>query len=304
MTAKTRTVRFFEPYRRQPDGTSIQLAPEFWALLRGKVSQLPHAEQFVDIRGIEYRGDARHESSLNADYFYLGKTRDQVDFPESSVGDADEAPLTLQEGARLVEPCYLMVAESQSNTIALVRTSAGPSVSAVGEWITRFFNEELGNDSIELQPKLRGDQQQRFNDAVDITAFEISIERHHNLGDVHADTQLGAALRQSYEGLERGGLVQQKWSFGRTRPSHSVSQNMRRAIIEVLNWTVAKTAKATVVRVDSNGKEFKDTIDFVKDQVTTKVTVGDDPSVAQSPTVVVGALRSAIRQYTDSDRLQ
>ncbi|MFA4083038.1 hypothetical protein ONA92_15180 [Mycobacteroides salmoniphilum] len=301
MAAKKRIVRFFEPYRRQPDATTVQLDQNFWADFRDKLTPLSYDDQLLTIRGFEYRGAARHELSTASDYFYLCKTREQVDFPESSIGDADEAPLTLQEGARLVEPCYFVVAEPPNNTIALIRSSAGPSVSAVGDWVTRHYQGPLGHDVIELQPKLRGDQSTRFNDAVNITRFEVAIERHHNLGEVTADTQLGAALRGSYEGLERGALVEQVWSFGHNQPNASLGQDMKQAVIEVLNWGVAKLAKATVVRTRPDGSEFRDKIDFVKDQITTRVRVGDDPTVSQSPEVVVSALREAVHEYIAMD---
>jgi hypothetical protein len=297
VAAKKRTVRFFVPYRRKPDGTTAPLNPNFWTLFRNKLTPLTNANQFLTIRGLEYRGATRHETTAAADYFYLGKTRDQVDFPESSVGEADEAPLALQEGARLVEPCYFVVAEESDNTIALLRSSAGPSVSAVGDWITRFFEDSLGNDVIELQPKLRGDQSTRFNDAVNVTKFEVAIERHHNLGEVTADTRLGAALQESYEGLDRGALIEQSWSFGHSQPDASLGQSMKQAIVEVLNWGVAKTAKATVIRHRPDGREFRDRIDFIKDQITTQVRVGDNPGVIQSPEIVIAALREAVQEY-------
>ncbi|YCU58699.1 hypothetical protein ACRYGV_05715 [Mycobacteroides abscessus] len=207
--------------------------------------------------------------------------------------------MTLQEGARLVEPCYFVVAEDGDNTIALLRTSAGPSVSAVGDWITSHFQAQLGNDVIELQPKLRDDQTTRFNDAVNITKFEVVIERHHNLAEVVADTELGSALQQSYEGLERGAQITQSWSYANGQPPQSLGQDFKQAVIEILNWGVAKVAKATVIRNRPNGGEFRDHIDFIKDAITTQVQTGDDPSVEQSPEVVIGALRAAVRQYIE-----
>jgi hypothetical protein len=83
VAAKKRTVRFFVPFRRQPGGTTIPLSPNFWTLFRNKLTPLTYAAQFQTIRGVEYRGGARHERTAGADYFFLGKTRDQNDFPEA-----------------------------------------------------------------------------------------------------------------------------------------------------------------------------------------------------------------------------
>lgn len=73
MAAKKRTVRFFMPFRMQPDGTAVELNLNFWPIFRNKLAPLTASEQFVTLRGVEYRGDARHEPAASTDYFYLGK---------------------------------------------------------------------------------------------------------------------------------------------------------------------------------------------------------------------------------------
>lgn len=299
MAGKKRTVRFFVPKRVQPDGTSIQLQPNFWKGFRKKVEALPAAEQFVNIRDIDYRGAARHEQSNSADYLYLGKTRDKADLPERSVGEGDETPLILREGERLVEPCYIYVVKPQSNRIATLRSSGGPSVSAVGEWITGFYQNELGIDRIVLEPVMREDQMDRLNEALNVASFSVTIEKHQNLGDVPAESAVTQAVKNSYETLDRGARVDYSWSFGHKSPESSLGETLKNDIKTILGWGLAKYAKATVIRESDDGHLIRDKIDFIKDQVTTQVTVGTDPAAVQSADVVLSALLEAARRYDD-----
>lgn len=296
MAGKKRTVRFFVPKRIQPNGTSIPLQPDFWDGLRKKVKALPSAEQFVQIRDVSYRGAARREPTNGADYLYLGKTREHSDLPERSLGDADETPLVLQDGERLVEPCYIYVVKPRTNRIATLRSSGGPSVSAVGEWITGFYKGQLGPDKIVLEPVMREDQMERLNDALNIASFSVTIEKHQSLEDVSAGSVITDAVKNSYETLERGARVDYSWSYGLKSPKASLGETLKNDIRKILGWGLAKYAKATVIRND-DGSVIRDKIDFIKDQVTMQVTVGSDSAAVQSADVVLSALLEATRQY-------
>lgn len=298
MAGKKRTVRFFVPKRIQPNGISIPLEPNFWAGFRDKVKALPAAEQFVEIRDISYRGAARREPSNAADYLYLGKTRDKADLPESSVGESDETPLVLQEGERLVEPCYIYIVKPISNRVATLRSSGGPSVSAVGEWVTGFYKTQLGADKIVLEPVMRADQMERLNEASNIASFSVTIEKNQNLSDASAGSVITDAVKNSYEKLERGAKIDYSWSYGHRASNISLSETLKNDIRKILAWGLAKAAKATVVR-EEDGHLIRDKIDFIKDQVTMQVTVGTDTGAVQSADVVLSALLDAARRYDD-----
>ncbi len=299
MAGKDRVVRFYVPKRVQPDGTSSPLPPHFWDGFRGRVSVLSAADEFVEIRNIGYRGAARRELTTMADYLYLGKTRDPADLPERSEGENDETPLMLRDGERLVEPCYLYVVKPVSNRVATLRSSGGPSISAIGDWITGFYKDQLGHDKIVLEPVMREDQLERLDNAVNVTRFSVTIEKEENLGHAGTGSVITDAVKNSYESLERGARVDYSWSFGHKAPNPSLGQTLKQDIQKIVGWGLAKRAEATVIREDDDGHLVRDKIDFMKDQITMKVTVGTDPSAVQSTDVVLSALLEAASRYDD-----
>lgn len=299
MAGKNRVVRFYVPKRVQPDGTSSPLPPNFWDGFRARVDALSAADEFVEIRTVEYRGAARHEPATISDYLYLGKTRDPADLPERSEGENDETPLMLRDGERLVEPCYIYVVKPISNRVATLRSSGGPSVSAIGEWITGFYVDQLGPDKIVLEPLMRDDQLDRLNSAINVVRFSVTIEKEENIGEMSAGSVITDAVKNSYETLERSARVDYSWSFGQKSPNPSLGQALKADIQKILGWGLAKHAEATVIREDDGGHFIRDKIDFIKDQVTMKVTVGTDPGAVQSADVVLSALLEASSRYDD-----
>lgn len=303
-TPKKRTVRFFRPVRQQPDGSIIELAAGFWEGFRAKLDELDSDAQFVAIRGVQYRGAARKSPLSSTKYLYLGKTRESSDYPESSVGDDDEQPLILEDGGRLVEPCYIYVLNRTSNTIATLRSSGGPSLSAVADWITRFYKSVLGDDTIELEPIVRHDQMERLQEAQNIASFSVKIEKDQHLSGAPQDSPEGVmagALRESYESLGGGATMDYSWSFGNSQPAPSRGQRLKREALQILNWKTAKSAKATVIRRDHHGDIIREQIDFIKDKVTVRVPVGESSAIVQSSDVVTAALRQASEKFNELD---
>ncbi|WP_415047375.1 DUF6731 family protein [Gordonia sp. (in: high G+C Gram-positive bacteria)] len=204
--ARKRTVHFFEPVRTQPDGTEIELTVGFWSQFRSRIEALSSDDQFLTIRGIQYRGAARHCVASSADFLYLGKTRDPIDHPENAVGDDDEQPLVLEDGGRLVEPCYLYDAQAGTNVVATLRSSAGPSISAVEDWLTRIIKHEIGEDSIKLRPVVRHDQMERLDEAQNIARFSVKFDKDQN-PEANSDGQVVNAVSNAYEGLGQGATM-------------------------------------------------------------------------------------------------
>ncbi|MCW2092659.1 UNVERIFIED_ORG: hypothetical protein M2328_005939 [Rhodococcus erythropolis] len=296
--AKKRTVHFFEPVRAQPDGTEIELQNDFWSRFRAEIKGLDTDEQFVTIRGVQYRGAARHCVTNLSDYLYLGKTRDTIDHPESSVGDDDEQPLILEDGGRLVEPCYLYCVEEPKNVVASLRSSGGPSITAVEEWLTKILKKNLGNDAIKLRPIVRHDQLDRLEQAQNVARFSIKLEKDKHPQGAN-DGAIASAVSGAYESLGQGATMTYEWSYGNSTPDKQTGKRLVNQIKQILNWGATKSAEATIIREGENGDLIRDQIDFVRDKVTFKVPVGTSPNIVQSADVVTDALLEASKKYRE-----
>ncbi|WP_280300842.1 DUF6731 family protein [Nocardia neocaledoniensis] len=295
--AKKRTVHFYEPVRVMPDDTEIELQPGFWKEFYTTISAFDSDEQFTMIRGVQYRGAARHSAASSADYLYLGKTRDTIDYPESSVGDDDEQPLTLEDGGRLVEPCYLFCVREPNNVVATMRASGGATISAVEAWITKVLKSDLGSDSIKLKPVVRSDQMERLEQAKSVAKFSIKLDKdRHPAG---SDGVIAQAMKNAYESLGNGATLTFEWSYGNSAPAPDTGKKLKSQIFQMLGWDAAKSAEATVIRENDRGDLIRDQLDFFKDRVSFRVTVGDSPNIVQTADVVTDALKEASKMYVD-----
>ncbi|MBF6158973.1 hypothetical protein IU421_04920 [Nocardia cyriacigeorgica] len=296
---KKRTVHFFDPVRVMPDGTEVELQTGFWKELHSKVSALESDEQFTTIRGIQYRGAARHCLFTSVDYLYLGKTRETIDYPDSSVGDDDEQPLVLEDGGRLVEPCYLYCVRKPYNAVATLRASGGATISAVETWITRVLRDDLGSDAIELRPVVRNDQMERLAQAESVAKFSVKLDKDRHPAD--SNGTISGAIKDAYESLGTGATMTFEWSYGNSTPTHGAGVKMVDQIRQVLRWNAAKSAEATVLRTDEGGNVVRDQIDFFKDRVSYRVPVGESSEIVQTADVVTAALREASRIYLQNN---
>lgn len=295
---KRRRVHFFQPYRCKPNDDEIELAAQFWSNFHRKIGGTAAPDQFVEIRGTEYRGAARHCAETGVDYLYLGRKRDAVDFPERSTGDDDEQPLILDDGERLMEPCYLHTVDDTQNIVATLRSSGGSSISAVETWLSRALRDKLGSDRIKLRPIVRHDQMDRLNNAQNITKFSIKMDKHQV--STSSDGDIAGAMQQAYDSLEGGATMTFEWSFGRSAPDSSLGQKLLGQAKQLLTWENIRSAEATIIS-EEDGETRREIVDFLKDNVTFRVTVGETPDIVQSPEVVTRALLKAAKQFRDLD---
>lgn len=295
---KRRRVHFFEPYRCRPNDDEVELQAGFWSNFHNKIGGTAAPDQFVQIRGNEYRGAARHCTETGVDYLYLGRKRDAVDFPESSTGEDDEQPLILDDGERLMEPCYLHTVDDVQNIVATLRSSGGSSISAVETWLSRTLREKLGNDTIKLRPIVRHDQMERLNNAQNIAKFSIKMDKHQT--STSGDGEIADAMQQAFDSLEGGATMTFEWSYGRSTPDNTLGRKLLDQAKQLLTWENIRSAEATIIS-EEDGETRREIIDFLKDNVTFRVTVGETPDVVQSPEVVTRALLEAAKKFRDLD---
>jgi hypothetical protein len=298
---KSRRVHIMKPMAETPDETLTALEPGFWSVFHNKISGLEARAQFHEFLGLQYRGAARHCTGTSVDYMYLGKNRAKSDWPERGSGDDDEFPLVLEEADRLVEPCYLYDLGRDTNTVAVLRSSGGPSISAVESWMTRTFKHQLGNKKLRLQPVTREDQMERLENALAVSKFEVSLMASKQIPEDVGNMGIELALHQAYLDAGHSATIDFKLSFGNSLKAAISNDSNIADFRNIFSWGIAKKATATLVFEEEDGSLRRELVDFISDKVSFQINVGDDANMAQTPEVVTAALIEAKSLYNALD---
>jgi hypothetical protein len=299
---RKRRVYFFEPVVRDQEDRVQAIAEDFWDDLHKHVEGLADRERTITFFGRDIAGQARTSQSPSARYFYLDRERPGQDWPDARGHDGVLDTLASRGDVRsLHEPAYLL-GVSGSRYVAFVRTSGGPSTSAIERWLNLVMGFEETDDRVELRAYTRTDALERFARATAATKVRLAVEPN-SLSEEDLTGELGQAIVHAQQ-VGRGGVsVDMTISFGRVRPDDEAGQTMIREVREVLNApTTFRKARATVVLDGEDGETRREMIDFNRDRVTVSQVFGDDLDQEPRPEVVLTGLLEAIKTFRQNLR--
>lgn len=299
MAAKQRTVYFFEPVVINQDEKPVTISPNFWEQVRDTIKELSDEQLRAEIYGRKIFGTVRHERRASRDYIYVGRMRPGADWPD--VADRDGAIDTLAStgfNRSLVEPAYL-VDVSGTNYVAFVRSSAGPSTSAIVTWLNLVLGFETEGTRLELRPYVRKDQLERLKQAQDATKLHLKIDP--DVMSEHEPTdEVGKALKAAQRAGAGGVSVELTLSFGSATPTDGAGEELVSEVRKILTGPKRipfTKASATVRREDDEGELIRDQIDFKRDRITLQQPFGSDENQEPTPEIVVAALNEAIAEF-------
>ncbi|MDY7542587.1 MULTISPECIES: hypothetical protein [unclassified Cryobacterium] len=294
---KFRTVYFYEPIIVDQN-EKVQLVPAtFWTDLHNLVLGMTPEDRQITFFGRDIEGEARAETRPSTDYFYLDRRRSGQDWPDA-VGTDGELGTLASKGVvvSLHEPAYLLPV-SGTRYIAMMRSSAGPTSSAVARWLNLVLGFETVGDHLELQAVTRTDQLARLGKAQAATKVHLKIlpgamQSEEPVG------KLGKALKEAQSVSYGSVSVDLMISYGNVQPDDAGGQELVRDVRELLNAsTTFRKAKATVILENEAGELEKDEIDFKRDRITIRQQIGTDEDEEPTPTVVLDAMFEAIRAF-------
>lgn len=294
-----RRVYFVEPVIEHQDNSLEEVSEDFWKHFLKHVSDLPQVRRRIELHGRKYIGEMRTEIQPAEDYLYLGKARRGADWPDISDSSGIVSPLALGAGVdALIEPAYLLPV-SGTNYVAVLRTSGGPSFSAIESWMSSAAGFDTSSERFTLRPYVRTDQLERLNSASGATRVHLKVDP----GVLQVDESLGAignAMKQVQD-LGAGGVsVDMVLSFGRATPTHAYAEAVAREVQKIIGKVPFKSAEATLLTEDENGKEVREKVDFVRDRVTGSEYVGTSEDEPATPPLVLKALTDAIWKFKRS----
>lgn len=213
----------------------------------------------------QYVGFGGDASMPVTKFFYIGRIRPQSDWPDLMKGESFE-PLDLGEST-LVEPAYICPVP-RTEYIAILRTSGGPTWSAIEQWITLAYGKHFDNERIELEPYSRGDQLLRLQRAIGVSKLDLKLEPGE--GSI---TQREGRIAQAMQGLQvlgQGSVsVDVQMSFGHARPNEAAAEGIAEELRQLIGKVSFRRAQATLMERDENEQQVnREHVDFLKDKVT------------------------------------
>lgn len=295
-SGKQRTIRFFKPVVIDQDDVALAVPGSFWADLHDHIAQLPEDERRAVVRGRKIEGDATSTASPSVKFLYIAKLRPGADWPDIRGVDGTHATLasTGAVGA-LLEPAYLR-AIGNTSYCAILRTSGGPTISAIERWLNQVGNFIDSGDTLTLLPYVRTDQVARLASAQGATRIRLHVEPDAML-DAQPTSQIAAALAEAQRAAGGGVAVDMTVSFGNARPDGPSADALVSAVKDILNTGGVKHASATLLVPDAEGDLVRDRIDFVKDRVTFVQEVGESEDEQPTPEAVMAAMGEAIQAF-------
>lgn len=288
---------FFEPVVLDQNDQAHPIGDDFWDDLHQHVEGLSERDRTISFFGRDIAGDARTNLSPSVRYFYLDRERPGQDWPDARGNDGVLGTLASRGDVRsLHEPAYLL-GVSGTRYVAFVRTSGGPSTSAIERWLNLVMGFEETDDRVELRAYTRTDALERFARATAATKVRLAVEPN-SLSEDDLTGELGQAITHAQQ-VGRGGVsVDMTISFGHVRPDDEAGQTMIQEVREVLNApTTFRKASATVVLDGEDGETRREMIDFKRDRVTVSQVFGDDLDQEPRPEVVLTGLLEAIKTF-------
>ncbi|TFC90103.1 hypothetical protein E3T24_00185 [Cryobacterium sp. TmT2-59] len=270
----------------------------FWESLFIHLAGLDEDIRRTEIRTRKYEGEVRAERSPALSYLYIGKLRPGSDWPDIRDSHGVHASLasTGVIGA-LIEPAYLLPI-SGTNYLAVLRSSSGPTFSAITEWLNHAAGFVGTDDRLELRPYARHDQLERLARAQGATRIHLKVDPDA-LHNGPATSEVGRAM-QSVQNLGAGGVsVEMIVSYGNSIPDEAGAEALAEGVRDLVESGAFKTAKATLLVGEPGGHLAKDSIDFTLDRVTLTEEIGDSEDEEPLPAVILSAMSEAIRRFRE-----
>lgn len=299
MSGKFRTVYLYQVVQTDSAGELVNLAHGFWERTHSKLESLGRKDKRLSYRGRKYSGKSDTNVPAARDYIYLSKARPGADWPDIESDGGDTSRLSLPEDQALVEPMYLLPLEN-SNIVAALRTSGGPTPQALEAWLHKIYAQDLGADSLTVLPVLSEDQQERFASATGATKVHLKFKDGSHTASYGA-SGIETAVRGIEEETEGDATVEIGVSYGRRRPSNRQGRNLLEMIRDSLRRVDNATQfEATILRTDEDGNEVRDTIDFLKERIRYREQIGVSEDEPPTEGEVIQGLVSALQRFRDS----
>lgn len=297
MAGRERTVYFFSLAEVNVETEELTTwSSEALDALWEHIAELDLQDRRVELRNRDYEGELRVVKDPAVDVLYIGKLRPGSDWPDVRRRSSGNAALGDDEDIEaLIEPAYV-VRVWNTDYVAVLRTSGGPTTTAVADWLSSAAG--LGDETgFQLRPYVREDQLERLQHAQGASRLHLKVDRDV-LDDAQPKSQIGRAFKEMQDAADGAVSVEAIISFGHAYPDGPGGEAVAAAVKDYIGKVPLKKAELTALIPTAEGLK-KDTIDFVSDRVTYTQLIGGDEHSQPTMREVALAMSAAIARFKD-----
>lgn len=243
--------------------------------------------------------------SPSINYFYCGKSRNREDWPDlreqnSSIQPLSEAGVT----GELIESTHFLKATHKS-VIALVRTTSGPTKSAIEKAINDLMDYQTVGWTFELVPFIRTDQFEKMQQATGATKMHLKLAPGSAVPPAASSDAVGQAFERAQEVANSNLLsVDLQLSFGNSNPDESSRRGLLKSLRNLAGSPAEAgrfaKAQATLTMEDEDGQFVRQKIDLIADRVTIKEQFSQSSDEQPDSKRIVQGLLDACSKFRET----
>lgn len=292
--AKKRLVRFYKSMVIDGDGNTTFVDDDFWDKFVEHVEGLPREDREARRNGKTLLGVGGDHARTSMRYLYLGKMRTPADYPDD-FDSAGTSPTSLAFNTtirEIAEPAYI-VPTGIKGTVAVLRTSSGPSHEDIEAWMSEVGKYATTSESFVLVPVVSERQWELLAQAELISKIEVRVdaEREANLA---TSGKVGAAIQGVMDLSDHEATLNFKLSFGHGIPDSSAGRRFTAEARQFIESGEYSKAVASLKIPNPDGTWRTESVDFIRELVTYQARVGDSDAEPLTPDLVLPEIQGAI----------
>ncbi|MCU0115472.1 MULTISPECIES: hypothetical protein [Curtobacterium] len=293
MSGKQRTIYFFSADEVDQNDQHTEYEAGWWSDLFDSIEGLPEEDRRLTHRQRRYEGEILQERSPHVRYLYLGKLRPGADWPDVTDRSGRRGPLADTGIDGLWEPAYI-VEVPRTRYVAVLRSSGGPTFSAIEAWLSHVGNFDYNDTRLVLRPYVRSGQMEKLQSAWGASRVHLKVDSEALRG-IDPGTKITRALAEATDLGTSSVSLDVILSFGNAIPDEAGAEEMAAALTDLIGHVPVTKAEATLIGSDMQ----KDKVDFIRDRVTLTQELGDSEDETPTPQVVLSAMSEAISRFRD-----
>lgn len=298
---KKTKIRFFVTRIKNDNGPSASVNTDFWDDVMDYIQTLDVSQRILNVGSTSYEVGVRYRAEIHDRVVYIGKRRPLSDSPMISDENLDETELEVEDGSRIVEPCYLhRVQNSQFGVVSYYKSSSGPHWSAVEKLLNKLAVSRGGHEAYELHALTKDDPSKILDDAIGAKSLEFKVER---LGTdpVDGDDPVTRAAEKIYEEFGGQVSVSMKLSFERGRPTSSAAKLSAAAKRLTASNMIGTLRGNIMLPTDGNDEYRSEMVDFLKDVVAYEEDLVEEDQKVSVADILVAMSKAESRLRNENE---
>lgn len=297
---KQTKIRFFTTVIKNDDGLSAPVDNGFWQEVLDYIGKLDVAERVLPIGQVRYEVGVKYREEIHDRVLYIGKRRALSDSPMKSDENLDESELEIEDGFRIVEPCYLHpVGNSERGIVSYYKSSNGPHWSAVAKLLNLMAVKTGKPEVYELLALSKENPELILERALGAKSIDFKVDRLST--DIPAkNDKITQAVESIYQEFEGQVAVSMKLSFETGKPTAKAT--LLTSVVKRLarSSAVDKLETNLMLPTDDERDYRTEVVNMMKDIVAYDEDLVEKDQRVSVPDILIAIARAEGRLKSDA----